>query len=48
MEILYKDVPTTLYMKDPTVGTKHLLKFMGQKYNENSTSEALVDGDMRI
>ena len=48
MEILYKDVPTTLSMKDPTVGTKHLLKFMGQKYNETSISEVLVDGDMRI
>jgi len=48
MEILYKEVPTTLEMKDPSVGTKHLLNFMRQKYNESSVSEVLVDGDMRI
>ncbi len=48
MEILNRDVPSTLELTNPTGATKLLLKHLGQSYIESTSEYGLVDGDLKL
>ncbi len=48
MEILNRDVPSTLELTNPTGAIKLLLKHLGQSYIQSTSEFGLVDGDLKL
>ena len=48
IEILIKEVSSTIHLKKPSLATIQLMQYLGQKYTESDCEAGLVDGDVRL